>query len=53
MEHVKRMMWPAEAWVVQFHPAADEYRNLHQHVLHMWRPVRQVLPKPNPDWVAP
>ena len=44
---VKAAFWHREACVVQFHPAASDYTNIHPHVLHLWRPVEQSLPFPN------
>ena len=36
---VKRLFWDPEDCVIQFHPPASDYVNLHPHCLHLWRPV--------------
>lgn len=36
---VKDIFWDAEDCVVQFHPPKSEYVNLHDHTLHLWKPV--------------
>lgn len=37
MCEVKDMFWDEEDVVVQFHPKKSEYKNLHEHCLHLWR----------------
>jgi hypothetical protein len=53
MAFVKAQCWDDEDVVVQFHPRKSEYVNAHPHVLHLWRPVDQVLPTPPPLLVGP
>jgi hypothetical protein len=53
MCQVKDLFWQPEEATVQFHPRRSQYRNLHQYVLHIWRPTELVLPEPNADFVAP
>jgi hypothetical protein len=43
---VKDQFWEDTEWVIQFHPAAADYVNVHPGVLHLWRPVGVELPKP-------
>lgn len=43
---VKGLFWEPEDCVVQFHPSASQYVNLHPYCLHMWRPVDGVLVTP-------
>lgn len=50
---VKDMFWAEEACVVQYHPARNEYVNCHPHVLHLWCPQEQELPKPPSFMVGP
>ena len=50
---VKSCFWDDEDVVIQFHPKKSEYRNLHTHTLHMWRPIGVVIPTPPPIAVAP
>ena len=46
MRQVKAACWDEEDAVVQFHPAARDYVNVHPAVLHLWRPLDQVMPMP-------
>lgn len=43
---VKRLFWEPVECVVQFHPAEENYVNLHEGVLHLWRCVGQPFPMP-------
>src|SRR5262245_48684414 len=43
---VKSLFWGPGEWVVQFHPSESEYVNVHEMVLHLWKPVRQEIPRP-------
>ena len=43
----KDRCWDDEDEVVQFHPRKSEYVNNHPHVLHLWRPTHQSIPKPD------
>ena len=36
---VKSLFWSEEETVLQFHPRASEYVNVHNYVLHLWRRV--------------
>lgn len=44
---VKNAFWPEEDTVVQYHPAKEDYVNMHPFCLHLFRPVDGVFPKPN------
>lgn len=46
MAYVKGLFWDDDDCVVQFHPPKSEYVNNHPFCLHLWRPVRESLPKP-------
>ena len=46
MVFVKELFWESDEWVVQYHPAAAEYINVHAHVLHLWKPQAVDLPTP-------
>lgn len=48
MDTVKRLFWPAEACVVQFHVPRSQHININPGVLHLWRPVNQSIPLPPP-----
>src|SRR5262249_15745905 len=46
MAFVKDLLWDEQDVVVQFHPAKSEYINMHENVLHLWRPIGVQLPFP-------
>lgn len=46
MTFIKRLFWPDDAWVVEFHPPAAKNINLHPFTLHMWCWTRGVFPLP-------
>lgn len=35
---VKELFWDDEDTVVQYHPPKSQYVNIHERVLHLWRP---------------
>ena len=43
---IKNLCWKKEEWVIQYHPAETEYINIHNNVLHLWRPQGKEIPKP-------
>ena len=43
---VKDLLWYPEEVVVQFHPSASSYVNLHPNCLHLWK-------KSGEDWETP
>lgn len=46
MCYVKNMFFSPNELVIQFHPPAKDYINLHNWVLHMWRPHGIKIPMP-------
>lgn len=50
---VKRLCWDNTEWVCQFHPSSDDYVNCHPHCLHLWKPQRAEMPKPEAWMVGP
>lgn len=46
MCQVKAACWDPEDTVIQVHPPASRYVNVHPHVLHLWRPIGQAVPLP-------
>jgi hypothetical protein len=48
---VKRLFWPPQACVVQFHPPEVEYVNQHPGCLHLWRCVSREFPTPQRECV--
>jgi len=51
MCRAKEIFFGADEWVVQYHPAEDEYVNCHPYCLHLWRPQAESLPTP-PSWMV-
>lgn len=51
MAWVKEQLFEAEECVVQFHPPASRYVNLHQHCLHLWRLADSPFPMPPQECV--
>lgn len=47
MARLKELFFDDDAWVVQFHPAKDEYVNLHPCVLHLWESLDEPMPHPH------
>jgi hypothetical protein len=43
---VKQLFWERHETVVQYHPPEENYVNVHDHVLHLWRPINKELPAP-------
>lgn len=43
---VKSLFWEPSECVVQFHPAASEYVNVHNGCLHLWKCVHTEFPTP-------
>lgn len=46
MCRLKDMFFGDESWVVQYHPAKEDYVNDHPFTLHLWEPLNEELPKP-------
>lgn len=53
MQWVKEQFFKPEEAVMQLHPPASDYRNLHPYCLHLWRPQHQAIPLPPGIMVAP
>lgn len=51
MSAIKGLFWDPEDCVMQLHPPLSDYVNCHPYCLHLWRPVRQVIPRP-PEWMV-
>lgn len=43
---VKSLFWEPEDVVMELHPAASKYINIHPFVLHLWRPLIGKIPLP-------
>ena len=52
MCYVKNLFFGKDEWVLQYHPAESDYKNCHPYCLHIWRPQKMEIPKPNSIMVA-
>lgn len=43
---IKDIFFQPDECVVQYHPAQQDYVNLHPHCLHLWRPADGGFPRP-------
>jgi len=46
MCYVKGLFWEDNECVIQYHPAEEDYVNIHDYVLHLWRPLKEEIPTP-------
>lgn len=46
MNQIKRWFFFHHETVIQYHPAAAQHINLHNHCLHLWRPQHDPIPMP-------
>lgn len=44
---VKDMFWEPEECVIQYHPPKSDYVNVHPYCLHLWRPIKETIPRPD------
>lgn len=51
MCHVKALWWKPDEVVIQYHPAEEDYVNMHDLCLHLWRPINQSIPTPPKAYV--
>lgn len=49
---VKDLFWRRDETVIQYHPAEDDYVNMHATTLHLWKPVGKDIPLPPPILVG-
>lgn len=52
MVQVKRMFWRDDETVIQFHPSADNYVNVHPYCLHLWKRVGTEMELPPRTLIA-
>lgn len=45
---IKNTFWNEDEVVVQFHPAKSDYVSMHNYCLHLWKPINETIPVPNP-----
>ncbi len=46
MCHFKGLFFKDEEAVVQYHPPKSAHINIHNHCLHLWRPLKAEMPMP-------
>lgn len=46
MDYIKDLFWSEDETVMQLHVPKSEHRNIHPHVLHLWKPRNAVIPRP-------
>ena len=51
MALIKEAFFREDECAIQYHPAKDEYVNIHPHTLHLWRPQDVAIPKPPREMV--
>lgn len=42
----KSVFWDDDEACVQYHPRKEDYVNMHEHCLHIWKPLLKELPLP-------
>lgn len=42
----KNMFWNEDETCIEYHPAKEDYVNMHPYCLHIWKPIGIELPKP-------
>ena len=52
MCRVKDIFWRGDEACVEYHPKEEDYVNMHEHCLHIWRPYLDELPTPPPIMVG-
>jgi len=53
MCEVKDYFWNEEDVVIQYHPAKSKNISFHPGCLHLWQPLNEKLPLPDPKMVGP
>lgn len=43
---LKDVFWNEDEVCMQLHPAKSDYVNMHEHCLHIWKPINEVVPTP-------
>lgn len=52
MCRVKDIFWSGDECCVEYHPREKDYVNMHEHCLHIWKPIGIDLPTPPPIMVG-
>jgi len=51
MQAIKEIFFHDDEVVMQLHPAKKDYVNNHPYCLHLWRPIYEKIPVPDPVMV--
>ena len=43
---IKELFWEDDEVVMQLHPAKKDWVNVHNHCLHLWKPIGATIPTP-------
>lgn len=43
---IKDLFWEPTDFALQYHPPHSDYVNIHNHTLHLWRPIFKDVPMP-------
>jgi len=46
MCRIKDIFWSEDECCVEYHPKKEDYVNMHEHCLHIWKPMFEELPTP-------
>lgn len=46
MCRMKDIFWSDDEVCVQYHPRRCDYVNMHEHCLHIWKPINENIPTP-------
>lgn len=46
MCRVKDLFWAGDECCIEYHPKEEDYINMHEHCLHIWKPIGVELPMP-------
>lgn len=51
MNLIKKYFWDKDDCVMQLHPPEEDYVNMHENVLHLWKPQNAEIPRPPKEMV--
>jgi hypothetical protein len=46
MCYIKSLFWSEDDCVIQYHPSKENYVNVHNYCLHLWKPISGSIPTP-------
>ncbi|WP_433995797.1 DUF7694 domain-containing protein [Bradyrhizobium diazoefficiens] len=49
---VKDLFWDEEECVMQLHPPYSQYVNNSRYCLHLWKPIRENIPRPPASFIG-